>query len=49
MLRCEDCNKVAYTSEESAQAAVARIPNPMRAYYSESCGFWHLTTVREGS
>lgn len=45
-LRCELCNsKVCYRDRKSAEAAVARIPDPMIAYLAD-CGWWHLATER---
>lgn len=45
-LRCAVCGKVCYKSRSEAEGAVAQIPDPMNAYYSDRCGFWHLATNR---
>lgn len=45
-LRCSICGKVCYKDQQSAEAAVAKIPDPMEAYLSPRCGFWHLATIR---
>jgi hypothetical protein len=42
-LRCSLCGKVCFTDQESAEAAVEKIPDPMTAYLA-NCGFWHLAT-----
>ena len=46
-LRCSICGKVCFRDQKSAEEAVAKIPDPMDAYFSERCGFWHLATRRE--
>lgn len=46
-LRCSTCGKVCYNDRTAAEAAVAKIrPDPMNAYYSKKCGWWHLATIK---
>lgn len=45
-LRCTTCGKVCCRDKEAAEEAVAKIPDPMLAYRSERCGWWHLSTQR---
>ena len=47
VLRCSACNKVCYQDRRSAEQAVESIPDPMVAYYSVACGFFHLATQRQ--
>lgn len=46
MKRHREARKVCYKDRECAERAVAMIPDPMMAYFSDKCGFWHLSTDR---
>lgn len=43
--RCDECGKVAYQVEEAAVTAALKISQrePMRPYFSEKCGWWHVS------
>lgn len=48
---CEACKKRRYATEESAAADLVRfaaLPKgdkvPVRAYFNDACGWWHVTS-----
>lgn len=49
---CPSCGKVGYATQAIAKASLRHIKTrrrrraktPARAYYSEACGCWHLTS-----
>lgn len=51
-LVCEHCGKTAYATEEDADFAVRKISrgsgHRLSPYHDGECGWWHLTTQREG-
>ena len=52
ILKCQTCDKVAFSNRESAQAAVDGIWKDrkfaMEAYEGGGCGWWLLATKRGG-
>lgn len=44
--RCTRCRKVVYPTQEEAEDVVRALESrqgPLRAYFKQRCGWWHLT------